>query len=176
MADQNHSLLLKFVHKLHEEVDLLWIRWFQSQNIEELDCLKPDSYISRIMCEELPWYRSLTRSLVGNGTHTSFWKDRWLLNTTLVLEDTFPALYSHCTRQHISVAAALTTPFVAQFQHRLTQVALEEQDMLLSCLARVSLSDQPDERLFATDQCNLFDTRDVPRALQSQNLQNPDAF
>lgn len=95
------------MHKLHEEVDLLWVTWFHSQH-EGLGCIKSDSYIARIVCEELPRYRFLIRSMVGNGMHTSFWQDRWLLNTTL--EDTFAALFSHCMRPHVSVAAALTAP------------------------------------------------------------------
>jgi hypothetical protein len=44
---------------------------------------------------ELSCFRHLTAIRVGNGESTSFWHDRWLLNSPLT--EVFPAPYSHCT-------------------------------------------------------------------------------
>jgi len=93
METLNHCLLMKFVHKLHEPNSLPWKMWFLSYAGPDSSGM-PDSYLSRLVQEELPRYRSLTTVLLGDGASTSFWHDHWLLNTTVA--ETFPALFSHC--------------------------------------------------------------------------------
>nr|CAB3449123.1 unnamed protein product [Digitaria exilis] len=66
-----------------------------------------DSYISRVVREELPRYRAITKCTVGNGITTSFWHDSWLLETTLA--DTFPALKSHLLGQSLGLPSEVKT-------------------------------------------------------------------
>lgn len=66
-AVQNHSLLMKFVHKIHESDSLPWKNWFLSQHPGDLGHQDADSFIARIVSEELPRYRAVTMVRVGNG-------------------------------------------------------------------------------------------------------------
>ena len=90
LEDQNHCLLMKFVHKLHEPSSLPWKNWYLNHT-SSMD----DSFLCRLILAELPRYRSLTSVQIGNGQHTSFWRDKWILSTTLA--QAFPALFSHYT-------------------------------------------------------------------------------
>ena len=92
IEDMNHCLLLKFIHKLHDDELLPWKHWFISHAGNDF-CGNPDSYLAKLVHAELPRYRSLMKVQVGNGTRVSFWHDRWLLDAPLA--ECFPALYSH---------------------------------------------------------------------------------
>lgn len=48
LAVQNHSLLLKFVHKLHDTCSAPWKSWFVSQQPGDIGATEADSYIARI--------------------------------------------------------------------------------------------------------------------------------
>jgi hypothetical protein len=84
--------------------------------------------------EELPRYRSITTVTLGDDANTSFWQDKWLLDTTI--RDTFPALFSHCTRPEISVRDALATSALDQFRPHLSYFVEEEKRLLLDCLSK----------------------------------------
>lgn len=174
LEDQNHSLLLKFVQKLHEPGHLPWKTWFTSQHPDGLGNLNPDSYIARLVLEELPRFRALTLVKVGDGEHTSFWHDRWLLNSTFA--QTFPVLYSHCINPDATVATELTSPISAQLRPRLTHAAVDELRIVESCISIDILSNDPDVRILYSQPGKLFDTRAVPNALQAEHLPNPDAL
>lgn len=165
LADQNHSLLLKFLHKLHDPELLPWKTWFLNHASGALSGHQGDSYIGRIIQEELPLYRALTIVVVGDGRTTSFWSDRWMLNTTLA--ETYPALFSHCILPHCSVHDALNSSLRSHFKERLTAVAAEELHILNACLASVCLTGAPDTRRMFYRPNKLFDTRLVPHAMQT---------
>ena len=90
----NHRLLLKLVHRLHDQTSLPWKDWFLSQNNSGLNGTQ-DTYLQSLLSAQLPRYRSITTVTVGDRKLTSFWHDSWLLNSTLAA--TFPALFSNCT-------------------------------------------------------------------------------
>ena len=69
---------------------------------------------------------------IGDGKHTSFWHDSWLVHGTVA--DTVPTLYSHCTRPAISVREAQTTELDHQLQPRLSQAATADRHALQECL------------------------------------------
>jgi hypothetical protein len=64
------------------------------------------SFLERIVDECLPLYRSITRVTVVDGRSTSFWMDKWLPGEPLATR--FPALFSHYTRRHASVATVVS--------------------------------------------------------------------
>jgi hypothetical protein len=119
-VNQNHSLLLKFVHKLHEPDSIPWKNWYLSQHPGEL------SFIARIVKTELPRYRAITTVVF-----------KWMLNSTLV--DTFPALFSHCVQPDITVQAAFGVPLHEQLRPRLTNCAAEENSTSSSIIVSFKL-------------------------------------
>lgn len=171
---QNHCLLLKIVHKLHEHQSWPWKTWFLSQHPQGLGNHGADSFIARLVLEELPRYRRLTRVLVGNGEMTSFWHDCWMFNTPLA--QTFPALYSHSTKPNILVSTAVRTTLGSQLQPRLSRCAREEKLILLDCLLQVSLSDTPDSRVLNHSSSRSFHTKDMYQALRDGGQMDPDAL
>jgi hypothetical protein len=64
------------------------------------------SFLEKIVGKCLPLYRAITRVTVRDGCSTSFWLDKWLPSSPLA--ERFPALFSHSTRQHASVATVVT--------------------------------------------------------------------
>ena len=60
LEDMNHCLLLKFFQKLHDE-----------SSSPDLG-LGHDSYLGKLIGNELQPYRDLTTVCIGNGAHTSF--------------------------------------------------------------------------------------------------------
>ena len=144
LSDQNHCLLVKFVHRLLDASPLPWKTWFLTHS-SLLGNQGPDlSYLAKLLSKELPLYRQLTSVQVGNGLHTSFWHHKWLLSVPLA--ETFPALFSHCIFQDLSVRATLERPLDSLLRPRLTRTAADEKQLLLNCLEIFHLNDAPDCR------------------------------
>ncbi|GJM84985.1 hypothetical protein PR202_ga00707 [Eleusine coracana subsp. coracana] len=81
----------------------------------------------------LPSYRQLTSEQVRDGRSTAFWTDDWC--NLGPLQDVFPALYSHCTRQATTVNDALCHgSLYLPRQVRITSAANEELLLLISAL------------------------------------------
>ncbi|KAK1609017.1 hypothetical protein QYE76_032690 [Lolium multiflorum] len=80
------------------------------------------SFLERIVAACLPLYRSITRVTVVDGRSTSFWLDKWLPGEPLATR--FPALFSHSTRPHASVASVVSLGL--DLQSRLTGTAEDE--------------------------------------------------
>ena len=156
LEDMNHCLLLKFIHKLHEDEPLPWKRWFVSHAGPDLTG-NPDSYLSKLVLTELPRHRSLTKVQIGNGARVSFWHNKWLFDDCLVA--CFPALYSHNTSDVVTVQAAMGSELRQQFRPRLTHAAESELAMLNGHLSLVSLQDRMDARVLAVDGHVPFSTR-----------------
>jgi len=165
---------MKIVHKLHEPNTLPWKRWFFSHS--SLDDLGGHdlSYLSKLIASELPRYRALTSVRVGNGRHTSFWHDKWLLNNTIA--ETFPALFSHCTHPNLTVQAAFHAPF-GQFLHpRLTRAAAEEKTLLFDCLQHFSPTEEPDVRSLSLLPRAVFSSSSAYHVSHLNDPPDPDAY
>lgn len=173
LQHQNHALLLKFVHKLHEPTALPWKTWFLSQHEHALGQVEPDSYMARIVHEKLPIYRALTTFRLGDGKSTSFWHDKWILNTTLA--ETFPALFSHCIRPHLTVNEGVGRPIRSLFRDRLSNSATEELWIVQDCLNAVTLTDEPDQRMMFDRPATAFSSKKVTHTLQCHLQEDPDA-
>ncbi|KAK1666525.1 hypothetical protein QYE76_054684 [Lolium multiflorum] len=124
---QNRCLLLNFVHKLHQPNPLPWKTWYFSHTGRDFgDPSSSPSFLERIVQECLPLYRAITRVTVVDGRSTSFWLDKWLAGEPLATR--FPALFSHSTRRHASVAAVVSEGL--DLQGRLTGAAEAELRVL----------------------------------------------
>lgn len=106
---QNQCLIQKFLILLLQQPTTSWQCWFQQQygpnSGRDLgDIRAADTATWKQLAGELPAFRELTRVQVGNGLFTSFWMDLWDGNQALAAD--YPALYSHCMRENISVSSA----------------------------------------------------------------------
>jgi hypothetical protein len=141
---QNRCLLLNFIHRLHGSDSLPWKDWFFSHTGRDLgDCSSAPSFLERIVAECLPLYRAITRCTVVDGRSTSFWLDKWLTGGTLATR--FPALFSHCTRPHASVASVSSGGL--HLQPRLSTAAAGELSQVLRIIDDTSLSVGADGRV-----------------------------
>lgn len=167
LEDQNHCLLLKFVHKLHEPASLPWKTWFSRHS-----SLSEDSFLNRLVQHELPLYQTLTRIRVGNGEHTSFWYDKWLFNTTLA--HTFPALCFHYTDTSGSVREVVAQGLLQHHRSRLTNAASEEFTTLLNCTQLYHFSEHEDLHFPDGSLPKPFSTRGAYLLMHEGDAQNPD--
>jgi hypothetical protein len=117
--------------------------------------------LERIVAECLPLYRSITRVAVADGRSTSFWLDKWLPGEPLATR--FPALFSHSTRPHASVAAVVSLGL--DLQSRLTRAAEEELRAVRRFIDTTSLSEGGDRRSIDSPSAPSFSSRAAYRAL-----------
>jgi hypothetical protein len=58
---------MKLIHKLVGLETLPWKNWFQLHSPPDLGAGEPDSFLGRIVHEELPHFRRITSVLLGDG-------------------------------------------------------------------------------------------------------------
>jgi hypothetical protein len=105
-------LLLNFVHQLHKPNPLPWKTWFLSHTGRDLgESSTSPFFLEKIVEECLPLYRTITRVFVLDGRSTSFWLDKWLPGEPLATR--FPALFSHSTRRHATVATVVVGGWIS---------------------------------------------------------------
>jgi hypothetical protein len=100
---QNSCILVKLLHRLHVETDRPWASWRRAMvgDSSIVDDAHSDSatehwVIVRVL---VPLYLLVTRVVVGDGRHTSFWHD--CLRTSLRI------LFTHTTFPEVTVAHVL---------------------------------------------------------------------
>jgi hypothetical protein len=159
---QNRCLLLNFIHKLHQTNPLPWKTWFFSHTGGDFgDPSASPSFLGRIVAECLPLYRAITRVAVVSGRTTSFWLDRWLPGKPLATR--FPALFSHSTRRHASVALVVSQGL--SLQDRLTRVAEAELLDVQRLIDATALQEGEDCRFNDSPSTPRFSSREAYRAL-----------
>jgi hypothetical protein len=162
---QNRCLLMKFIDKLFSDEDASWKDWItRDTTIFETPAAGSNSYLWRIINDELSAYRSITTVTVRNGASTSFWFDDWLPDGPLNLSHA--ALFSHTTRPNISVQDVFHTGFDLRLRPRLTNAASAQLASLLMCLQGITLQDAPDQRAMKLTG-KPFTTRSAYSALDS---------
>jgi len=95
--------------------------------------------------ELLPLYRVITTVRVHNGRSTSFWDDSWLGDEPL--SEIHPALHSHATKPHATVAEVLQFGIDQFLQSRRTRAATADYTALAPLLATVLPGSGEDERV-----------------------------
>jgi hypothetical protein len=164
---QNVCLLLKLLHRLHSNRSSAWATWVQGR--ASIVTLSGDIHGDhwRTLRSLLPLYRALTSVAIGNGKFCSFWADVWLQDEAL--EDTYPALYSHCTLKNASVHQMLQLQLERSMVPRLSNQAASELQALRAQLASVTLTDEMDRRvsIFCKEDENL-DSGAIYRMLKAR--------
>lgn len=136
--------MLKLLHRLHNPDDSAWARWVW----EHVDLASTAGEIAgphwRDLLELMPLYRAITTCVVGDGTSTCFWEDRWLECGRL--KEVFTLLHSHATSSEVSVAAVMADSVGGHLVPRLTAGARAELEKLSSLLEGVVLTEEDDRR------------------------------
>jgi hypothetical protein len=113
---------MKFIDKFFSTEEASWKEW-TLRDVTSFDIAVngTNSYLWKIINDELTTYRSLTYVNVCDGASTSFWFDHWLPDGPLSLSNA--ALFSHTTRPNISVQDVFQTNFDLCLRPRLTNTA-----------------------------------------------------
>ena len=106
----NIALLSKWLWRIETGDGGLWLQIIRAKYLR----LQPLAFASRTggsqfwqaIIQLMPVLRIGTSILVGTGTNTLFWLDRWSGDRPFARR--FNALFSICVRPHLSVHAALT--------------------------------------------------------------------
>jgi hypothetical protein len=162
---QNRCLLMKFINKILSGHQTCWKDWLLSTSSPFDDHNRsPSGYLWRIINDELNSFRSITTVQVKNGASTSFWFDHWLPDGPL--SSTHYALFSHTTCPNVSVQHVFQTDFELRLRPRLTNLASQQLDSLMSILQAVYLEDGDDVRVLKLSG-RPYTTRDAYMALDS---------
>ncbi|CAM0876592.1 unnamed protein product [Alopecurus aequalis] len=169
---QNVVLLLNFLHRLHQRDVLPWKAWFHGNTSPDLGEISPNpSFLEKIVSHGISLYRSVTRCALGDGRTTSFWLDHWMDDGALCFQ--YPALFSHVTRAHASVATVLGEGM--HLQPRLSRCADMERSCLLRRLTSTTLTTSEDTRTLAWGPDPSFSSRAVYRMISARGTQDPSA-
>jgi hypothetical protein len=122
---------------------------------------KSPSFLEKIIDHCLPLYRAITRVEVVDGRASSFWLDKWMPGPTLATR--FPAIFSHCTRLHATVAAVVEGGI--DLQPRLSAAAARELREVQRLVADISLQAGADRRVIDTERRASFRSREAYRML-----------
>jgi len=145
LSVQNQCLLLKLIHRLHHPGASSWARWArQHVCLASLDGEVQGNHWDMLR-ELLPLYRVITTVRVHNGRSTSFWDDSWLGDEPL--SEIHPALHSHATKPHATVAEVLQLGIDQFLQSRRTIAATADYTALAPLLATVLPGSGEDERV-----------------------------
>ena len=132
------------------------------------------SFLYKIVAYCFPVYRALTRVTLRDGRRCSFWMVKWRTGAPLFLR--FPALFSHTTRPHASVATVVASGL--DLQPHLTAAA--ELLLLQDIIATTTLHDGADSRPLDSDAAcppgsTPFSSREAYRMFALPRPPDPDA-
>ena len=100
---QNDALLLKFLHKFYNKLDIPWVQltWdsYYAQKIPHASDLVGSFWWKDLM-QLSDIYRGVTRATVGSSDSILFWKDEWKDG---LFQDTFPRAFSFAKNEDVSV-------------------------------------------------------------------------
>jgi hypothetical protein len=142
---QNQGLLLKYLHKFYNKVDIPWVHllWNTYYLGRIPHSMEPvGSFWWKDVCKIMPIFRGFATTTVGDGLSTLFWKDDWLSG---VNAENFPRAYSFASNEDVSMQSFLTADRLSfNFWLPLSPQAFEEVKDLESLVAAVNISSNPD--------------------------------
>lgn len=103
LKTQNEALLLKFLHKFYNKMDIPWVQLTWGAFYEQKIPHAVDSvglFWWRDILKLTPIFRGITKVNVVCGTTVLFWKDMWL---DAIMSDAYPRAFSFTKNEDISV-------------------------------------------------------------------------
>ena len=170
---QNTCLLLKLLHRLHQNAGSSWASWVRRHScIASMQGEITGQHWTALR-ELLPVYRAITTVQLGDGRTTSFRFDVWHGEDPLA--DRFPALLSHWKKDDQTVAEIFRSGLHHVLTARLSDVALGELEQLTSIMAAWELADTPDQRSspFADSSGKLHTSALYKMMRSTQNTKSP---
>jgi hypothetical protein len=150
MEIQNKALLLKQLHKFYSNADILWVKLIWS-------LYAPGALHAQVSRGSFWWrdvfslvgdYRSISKSQIGNGSSTLFWKDFWQCEINLC--DKFPRLFSYALNEDLTVADFAHSPDATSlFSLPLSVQAFEELEQVQQIMENLVIDPSThDSRVF----------------------------
>jgi hypothetical protein len=104
MEIHNKGLLMKQLHKFFSKEDVPWVSLVWSLYAPGAPHAQSSrgSFWWKDVFSLVNEYRSITRSQIGDGSSTLFWKDFW--HNEVNLCDAFPRLFSFAIHEDVTVA------------------------------------------------------------------------
>ncbi|CAL5081713.1 unnamed protein product, partial [Urochloa decumbens] len=168
---QNHCLLMKFIDRYLGPDQPPWKRWVQSNMVRRIGGRRPESFLARLIHDELPRYRAIIRVNPGDGRTTSFWLDHW--TGSAPLSECFASLYSHSTDPFCTLHSVLTDGI--SLQSRLTHAARAELSSVRSILSSFQPTTLPDARLLRVHPPTEYSSSTAYKLLQHTGTQDAGA-
>lgn len=120
----------------------------------------------------LPLYQAITSVKLGDGLSTSFWRDVWFEDDALA--DVYPALFSHCSNQDVTVSQVLQSSLQFFLVPRLSNTAANELVQVNQIISSTVLSNERDKRITPFSKKELgLDSGSIYRLLKARG-QPPD--
>ena len=153
---QNKALLLKHLHKFFNKENIPWVKLIWSLYDPEVPPHAQSSRGSfwwRDIFKLVDVYRSITRTNVGSGRTTLFWKDLW--HGSELLADKFDRLFSFAADEDVSVTAmANAAAPLDHFYLPLSEQAYSELEQVQEVLSTYTLdATLTDEKCFTWGTC-----------------------
>ena len=117
LKTQNEALLLKFLHKFYNKMDIPWVylTWKSDYSKKIPHATDPvGSFWWRDVAKLMPVYRGISTIQVANGRNVLFWKDSWDDN---IIADKYPRAFSYTINEDISVNDFLSITTLCEAFH-----------------------------------------------------------
>ncbi|GKA81332.1 RNA-directed DNA polymerase, eukaryota [Tanacetum coccineum] len=153
----NRALMFKWVWRFFNQSDSLWVRVIHAIH-------GVDGRIGRA------GNVGPTSDLIGNGSNTSFWKDRWRGEQRL--KEVFPRIYALEVNKHISVAFKFEQTSLSSSLRRMPRSGIESEqwDHLLDSLEGVMLSPSEDRWSWDLNGSGEFSVASARRYIDNNRL------
>jgi hypothetical protein len=141
LKNHNSALLLKYLHKFYNKLDLPWVQITWSKLYCNGTPPHERKYVGSFWWRDIMSLASLflqmARCKVNNGLSVSFWTDHWNLG---IIKDLYPQLFSFARKKKCSVNQFLSWDASRSFFLSLSQVAFEQFNDLHAAISDLILS------------------------------------
>ena len=168
----NLSLLCKWWWKL-EQKDGLWQEIVRKKYIKNT-CLallkkKPtNSPMWNQLLSVKDIYTSGRKMIVGKGDQTSFWKDIWVCDTSLM--DKFPQLFEICNETEINVEKAVKQGWQLSYRRWLNEDLQCQHRRLKDLLASFAVNNKNDKPKWSWENTGIFSVKPTYAHLSRNEL------
>ena len=135
---QNDGLLLKFLHKFYNRMDIPWVQLiWDTYYIASIPhaMVACGSFWWRDLVLLMPIYRGITSVLVKHGTSALFWKYSW---NNEIYADKYPRAFSYVTNEDSSVRDFLLPPCCMKPSNFPSMCKLMRRSSCCSLMSRLS--------------------------------------